>query len=93
MLNINYETDLNQFAMIQAYDLFRWQGDLYMKLPDLDLFRKVYINGFEHPEQFEFRKVNYNAIKLNVLDADNAYHSFAPSCKVQMLDCELLIKD
>lgn len=93
MLNIEYDTDLTQFALVKSYDVFRYEGDLFMKLPELTLYRKVYIDGFNHPENFEFRKIEYNAIKLKAADADDAYVSFAPSCKVQALECKLVIKD
>ena len=92
MLNINYENHLTQFEFVNLYDIFRFSDRLYMKVPELSVHKKIFTDGFKSSEH-EFRPVCYNAVRLNTGNPDDAYVSFALSCKVQVLDCELVIKN
>ena len=92
MLNINYDAELTRFDAVELYGIFRFSDALFMKVPELHRHLQVFTDGF-NSSQHEFRPICYNAIKLNVTDAEDAYMNFAHTCKVKVVQCDLVIRD
>ena len=90
-MNIIYDAELTEFKDIATYTIFRFNEELYMKIPVLPCEIAV-ADRFTELTAEPFKK-NYNAIKLHAERSIEAYADFANSAAVKVLDCDLVIKE